>query len=263
MDREGKVLRINREARQLLGLPEAESRYRRIDLIALLPGDSLRSLRDAFREDRRRRFTAVVGSSNGSDRPVEVKISSVKDDGGGTRCRIGILSDLSRNVRWRPGGSSSRVPGAALGIALRSEPAGVVRGCIREIGGSREAPSKSGSGDRVRSDRLDKIIEDFLLYARSAPVDLIPLDLVDVIEEASVLIKSRPDFAPRTWSFTPPANRPRIFGDRNRLMQVFLNLGINAIQATSPQEGRISVSLKPKRFATMRRGASDRDLVPA
>jgi two-component system sensor histidine kinase PilS (NtrC family) len=271
VDRDGQVLRLNREARQLLGLAEGESRYRKLSLDALLPGEALRALRDAFQQDRRRRLTAVVGAAaGGQTRPVEVKISSVPDDGGGTRCRIGLLSDLS--LKREMEAAERRIQKLedlqvmALGIAHEiRNPLASIRGCIQEISRiERQDPVARRFMEIVcrESDRLDKIIEDFLLYARSGPVDLIPLDLVDVLEEASVLIKSRPDFPRRALSFAHAPERPRIFGDRNRLIQIFLNLGINAIQATSPHDGKISLSLRSKRFTTMRSGASDRDLVP-
>lgn len=112
------------------------------------------------------------------------------------------------------------------------------------------------------SDRLDRILEDFLLYARSGPVDLVPLDLLQVIDEAVVLLKSRPEFGLRSLLVAAPSGRPRIFGDRNRLIQVFLNLGINAIEATSPTDGKIKISLRRKRFATMQGGSLEGDLVP-
>jgi signal transduction histidine kinase len=98
------------------------------------------------------------------------------------------------------------------------------------------------------SDRLDRIIEDFLRYARSSPPDLVPLNLVDLITEALSLLKSRSDFSGRTIDWNPLDASLRVYGDHDRLLQVFLNIGINALQATDPRDGRIWVTIHQGAF---------------
>ena len=60
----------------------------------------------------------------------------------------------------------------------------------------------------------------------------------------------------------PPEERPRVFGDRNRIIQVFLNLGLNAIEATDPERGEITVSMRPREFTAIGPGSQSGDPVP-
>jgi two-component system, NtrC family, sensor histidine kinase PilS len=257
VDRDGRVLRMNREARKLLGLPGDEAQFRKLDLSAILRDSDYGALREAFEQDRKRRFQTSVGLPDGAFRPVEVKISTVQDDLGGTRFRIGLISDLT--LKREVEAAERRIQKLedlqvmALGLAHEiRNPLASLRGCVQEI--SRLSPDRPDTARymeivRRESDRLDRILEDFLLYARSGPIDLVPLDLVPVIEEAVLLLRSRPDLRDRTVKFTGSAERFRIFGDRNRLIQVFLNVGLNGLEATASGKGALSVSARHRRFA--------------
>lgn len=257
VDRDGRVLRMNREARKLLGLPGDEAQFRKLELSTVLRGPDYASVREAFQQDRKRRFQTSVGLPDGGSRPVEVKISTVQDDLGGTRFRIGLISDLT--LKREVEAAERRIQKLedlqvmALGLAHEiRNPLASLRGCVQEI--SRLSPERPDTARymgivRRESDRLDRILEDFLLYARSGPIDLAPLDIVPVIEEAVLLLRSRPDVRERAVTFTAPVERFRVFGDRNRLIQVFLNVGLNGLEATASRGGALSVSARLRRFA--------------
>jgi two-component system sensor histidine kinase PilS (NtrC family) len=270
VDRDGKVLRMNREARKLLGLPGDEAQFRKLPLQDALRGPDYAALREAFGQDRKRRFQTTVGLPDGACRPVEVKISTVQDDLGGTRFRIGLIADLT--LKREVEAAERRIQKLedlqvmALGLAHEiRNPLASLRGCVQEI--SRLTPGRPQTARymeivRRESDRLDRILEDFLLYARSGPVDLAPLDMVSVVEEAVLLLRNRPDLTGRAVTLNAPAERVRIFGDRNRLIQVFLNVGLNGLEATAPGSGVLSVSLRARRFAPPKPRMDDRDPVP-
>jgi signal transduction histidine kinase len=181
----------------------------------------------------------------------------VQGDFGAPRCHIALLSDLT--LKREVEKAERRIQKLedlrvmALGIAHEiRNPLASIRGCVQEMGRLIHGEAKVAQYMEIacrESDRLDGILENFLLYARSGPLDLACLDISEVIDEAVMLLKSRSDLGPRSIVWSAPAARPRILGDRNRLIQVFLNLGINAIEATSTEEGRISISLHSKLFA--------------
>ena len=263
VDRDGRVLRMNREARKLLGLPGDEAQFRKLELSTVLRGSDYASVREAFQQDRKRRFQTSVGLPDGGSRPVEVKISTVQDDLGGTRFRIGLISDLT--LKREVEAAERRIQKLedlqvmALGLAHEiRNPLASLRGCVQEI--SRLSPGRPDTARymeivRRESDRLDRILEDFLLYARSGPIDLAPLDIVPVIEEAVLLLRSRPDVRERAVTFTAPVERFRIFGDRNRLIQVFLNVGLNGLESTASRGGALSVSARSRRFVAPAAGS--------
>ncbi|MEM7233067.1 MAG: ATP-binding protein [Planctomycetota bacterium] len=270
VDRSGKIVHLNEEARKLLGLRggsasfslepldqvllSATYRARSADggadpMEALVDHDR-RKILDAFSSDRRR-FEVQLRSVDGCVRPVEVKISTLLDDKQRLRCRVGLFSDLSLKreveVAERRIQKLEELQVMALGIAheLRN-PLASIRGCVQEMGraATEDSIQKRYSSIVIKeSDRLDRIIEEFLSYARSAPVDLIPLDLFELVHEAVDLIQSRQDVEGRKVEFLRPEFDCRVYGDRDRLLQVFLNLGINAIQATEDDSGRIEIEV--------------------
>jgi two-component system sensor histidine kinase PilS (NtrC family) len=260
VNREGRVVHLNGEARKLLALSGTEAFYRGKPLAQVL-GNSpetqqesteLASLYKALVEGRRRRFETALTDQQGRTKPVEVKISSLLDDKGTLRCSIGLFSDLS--LKKEIEAAERRIQRLeelqvmAMGIAHEiRNPLASIRGCVQEIARRHSGgPLERQFSEIVlkESDRLDRILEDFLHYARSRPVDLIPIDLISVIDEAVVLLRSRPELAARQLDWNPSLERPRIFGDRDRLIQVFLNLGLNAIEATACEGGRMGIELR-------------------
>lgn len=102
-------------------------------------------------------------------------------------------------------------------------------------------------------DRLNKIVSQFLDYARPYRGDQSPLDLNDVVRKTINLIEkersgSRVEIVMNLLDGLPPVR-----ADAQQLRQVFLNLTINAFDAMA-QGGRLQVSTSLRR--STRRGAS-------
>jgi two-component system, NtrC family, sensor histidine kinase HydH len=102
-------------------------------------------------------------------------------------------------------------------------------------------------------DRLNRIVSQFLDYARPYRGDQSPLDVNDVVRKTINLIEkersgSRVEIAMNLLEGLPPVR-----ADAQQLRQVFLNLTINAFDAM-PQGGRLQVSSGLRR--STRRGAS-------
>ena len=264
VDQDGKIVHLNGEARKLLGLHGSAEIYRRRLLREVLAreltetpenADARQQLFDAFEHGGRKRFETHLVDQQGETRPVEVKVSSVMDDKSRLRCRVGLFSDLTLKKEVEDADRRiqklEELQVMALGIAHEiRNPLASIRGCVQELAKlSVETPIKLSYSEIVlrESDRLDRIIEDFLRFARSGPVDLVPLELTEIIDEAIVLLKQRSDFASRSVEWSPPPADARVYGDRDRLLQVFLNLGINAVQATSPS-GRLGFEIAERPF---------------
>ena len=131
----------------------------------------------------------------------------------------------------------------ALGIAHEiRNPLASIRGCVQELGNS-----SVDFGHRERtfmdiicreSDRLDETLEEFLRYARPEPVVQSRFDLREVITETVTLLRARDDLAGRQVEWDAPGSPLVVHGSRNRLLQLLLNLGLNALEATDPEGGR-------------------------
>lgn len=133
----------------------------------------------------------------------------------------------------------------ALGIAHEiRNPLASIRGCVQELGRIAPAGGREQKFMDIicrESGRLDRIIEDFLRYARPDRAALVPTELVSVVDEAVVLLRQHEDLQGRSIHWNPIDARYVIRGSRDHLVQLFLNLGINALQATDPQSGEISI----------------------
>ncbi len=101
-------------------------------------------------------------------------------------------------------------------------------------------------------DRLNKIVSQFLDYARPYRGDQKPLDVNDVVRKTLQLVEKEEGAARVEISTSLIDGMPQVRADAEQLRQVFLNLAINALQAMSAG-GRLQVSTSLRR--STRRGA--------
>jgi signal transduction histidine kinase len=91
------------------------------------------------------------------------------------------------------------------------------------------------------SDRLDRIITDFLEFARLRPPSKEDVDVATLIEEVAFLLKN--NAAVKSKIVTDIAHQPgcTLRVDEEQMKQVFINLAINACEAM-PEGGTLSIS---------------------
>jgi signal transduction histidine kinase len=100
--------------------------------------------------------------------------------------------------------------------------------------------------------RLNKIVSQFLDYARPYRGDQEPLEITDVLKKT--LQRLAKEEASHFEIVTAFADRlPPVRADAEQLLQVFLNLSLNALQAM-PEGGRLVISTSLRRAT--RRGAA-------
>jgi two-component system, NtrC family, sensor histidine kinase HydH len=89
--------------------------------------------------------------------------------------------------------------------------------------------------------RLNRVVSQFLDYARPYKGELQEIDANDVVRKTTQLLEAQVDTAKVTIEIKLADGLPRVRGDAEQLRQVFLNLGLNAIQAMT-EGGRLTVS---------------------
>jgi signal transduction histidine kinase len=92
--------------------------------------------------------------------------------------------------------------------------------------------------------RSKKIISNLLDFARESGSQLEPLDLVHLLKETINLASNQIKLSGIKIEFQTADNLPRVHGDIQQLKQVFLNLILNAIDA-SPKGSKIQVIIVP------------------
>jgi len=89
--------------------------------------------------------------------------------------------------------------------------------------------------------RLDRLVNEFLAFARPSPLNLRPITLNDVISGVLDLVKPECDSAGLAHFLDLDPTVGQIQGDEERLRQVFLNIVRNAVEAMG-RGGRLNVS---------------------
>ena len=94
------------------------------------------------------------------------------------------------------------------------------------------------------TERLNRVVEEFLQLSRPQPVQLEELDLRE--ELATIVTLLSVEAQQRGVRLDLAAGQPGpVPGDRGKLRQVFLNLIMNGLQAT-PAGGRVSIAAAPR-----------------
>lgn len=90
------------------------------------------------------------------------------------------------------------------------------------------------------TDRLNRVVQDFLDFAKPSPADLTRLDLNRLIDDIFKLVAFQAEKAGVRLDFCA-GSLPQVLGDAEKLKQVFLNLALNALQAM-PGGGSLQVN---------------------
>jgi two-component system sensor histidine kinase PilS (NtrC family) len=89
------------------------------------------------------------------------------------------------------------------------------------------------------SERLNKLVSDFLVYSRDLRLELQEVDLVNLIEETLLLLQNHPSFGGNCRFDRKFPRRPvLIMADADRLKQVFWNICDNSLKAM-PEGGTL------------------------
>jgi signal transduction histidine kinase len=94
---------------------------------------------------------------------------------------------------------------------------------------------------RSEIDRLDRLVRDFLAFAKPAPLERRPVDVAALLTSTAELIAPEADAARVALTVDAPPALPLAMGDAERLRQVLLNLTRNAIEAMDAGGGRLTL----------------------
>jgi two-component system sensor histidine kinase PilS (NtrC family) len=193
---------------------------------------------------------------DGQQRFIGISVSSLRT---GERRETGYvfnfqdltdLKRLEREVATKERMAALGRLSAAIAHEIR-QPLTAMAGAVRELG--RLVPLQEDEQHLVgivsrESERLNKIITDFLNYSREKTYEFSEEDVANLLDETLTLLERNPQLdgkyrIERTFA----VSAVRIKVDRNRIKQVFWNLSDNALRAM-PSGGLLSVSLEMAPF---------------
>jgi two-component system nitrogen regulation sensor histidine kinase GlnL len=145
-----------------------------------------------------------------------------------------------------------RADAATLG-QIASGIAHEVRNPLGGIRGAAELLGKRAASDRDRAaselivrevDRIAALLDDFLVFGRAGEVKLAPVNLHQVLDDVLDVLAADPLGARAKVDRIFDPSIPEFRADGDRLVQVFLNLGRNALEAMSGRDGTLTITTR-------------------
>ena len=247
VDRRGSITSFNAEAERItdcaaaavLGRPVTELFPVLGDPLELPPADDL----DASRE----RLEIDFESADGQQKRLGLSVSVLRDRLGREEGVILVFQDLTRIVemeeKLRRSERLSAVGQLAAGLAHEiRNPLASLSGAIELL--SADQPEADSSTRRLtqivwrETARLDRLVGDFLAYARPGPGRVEPVALRELVDEMQELLAAgeHPDVE---LVVELPASLSAL-GNPDQLRQILWNLILNAVQS-EPCDGRVVV----------------------
>jgi signal transduction histidine kinase len=246
LDRAGRVLSLNPVAAGLLGIEPPASGTPLAEALATQP--ELRDLlAPAVAEETAPRRAELTIRTGGEMRSLGLTVHPLRRDDGGVRGWLVLFADLTevqrRAEESRLAESLARLGEMAGGVAheLRNSLA-TLRGYLTLI---ERRPDEESIADylaeiRREADHLERVLQDFLAFARPGTARLEEVDLADLARRAA----ADPSLA-GTEVLVRPAVEARIRGDAQLLERAVRNLVHNAAQAQAEagREGPVEIGI--------------------
>ena len=251
----GHIITFNRAAEEITGHRATDVRGHKIFTIF---GDIEKQIEAGLESIRTRtrlpRFDIGCRTADGREIHLGFSVAPLVDEADSSRGYVLTFQDLTdvmeleREVRRQERLAALGKMAAGLAHEIRN-PLASMRGSVQVL-----ASELSFSQDQSQlmqivlreSDRLNRIVSDFLTYARPPKIERTMIELAGLLSETIALLRNSPELRPDHLIGEEYPDEPLLYqGDPNQLRQIFWNLARNAIQAM-PQGGELIVTLDAK-----------------
>jgi two-component system sensor histidine kinase PilS (NtrC family) len=232
----GRILFFNRAAESITGVEKADAVGESMEKIfPFLKGEAIET-----------RAEGTIQSS-GSVKTVGITLTRMKNPRRGSAGFIGIFQDLTeikniqkemrRREKWAAIGELS----ASIAHEIRN-PLASLRGSVEMLKSPQLSPGQKESLMDIalaETDRLNKVITDFLVYSRPARCEMEEFDLDELVATTAELLgKSAP---PGIRIQHRVRGGIRLTADPRQLQQVFFNLALNAFESMGGGGGALTI----------------------
>jgi two-component system sensor histidine kinase PilS (NtrC family) len=255
VDAAGGLVYANPAASQLLGLQlDKHVGSRIIETISNAAPELARALDRAAQDGTR--TTRAEGTVTVRDRRFPIGLNTTNssgDTGGAEATATAIFQDISDQKRLDSlHARAERLEAVAeLSASLAHEiknPLASIRSAVEQLASSpRTTVDERTLAELIvrESDRLSRLLSEFLDFARVRVARVEPVDLAAVARGAASLAAAHPDRPFNVEVICAGLSDNMIVdGDEDLLHRAVFNLALNAVQA-SPQGGRVRVELAP------------------
>ena len=256
LDGEGRVEYFNGAAEKILGLDVSRIKDQPYDQVfgkghLELTAVLRTALEQAVIYDRKE---LTITSRGGKSIPLGISTTLLGAGDGQRSGVIAVFQDLTdaKELEQKARQADRLAVLGQLSAAIAHE----IRNPLATISGSvellRDTPQLSGEERKLlelvtcESERLNRIITDFLLYARIRPAEKDRVELSRVVDETLMLLRNHHDYQDDIQIVNEIGDRDvNVWADGDQVKQIFLNIAINALQAMS-QGGCLTVGLQEK-----------------
>ena len=248
-DLDGRITEVNPAGAVILGRsPEA---LRGLSILEVLPGAELEGPSGSSPPAiSRREF--LHRNAGGEERTLGISASPLLVPEVGVVGCVYTFQDLTDEKR-RQAEDRVKERMATLG-RMASAIAHEIRNPLASIGGSVKLLHNLSSLDDDQaklisivtreSERLNKLVSDFLLYSRDQRFEFREVDIATLLEETLLLLEHHPLFGPQARIERKLPSRPvLVSADADKLRQVFWNICDNALKAM-PQGGTLTAGIE-------------------
>jgi two-component system, NtrC family, sensor histidine kinase PilS len=269
VDNRGRILYFNRAAEIILGMNQKDVQGQSFLEVfnERMPAFCERVLSVLKLAKPNLRSELEIKNKEGVTIPLGLTTSVLGDERIGIRGVIAIFQDLTVAKQMEQAlMKSDRL--AAVG-ELSARIAHEIRNPLASISGSVEVLKSeiALNGENARlmelivkeSERLTRILNDFLIYARTTPTFSTKVELVSVVSDTIELLKHN-SALPKTILLDFKTEQPMVYvvADEDQLRQVVINVITNAVDAVDVNSGTIQMRI----FAPAGKlGVSDTDWV--
>ena len=253
VDRTGAVTRFNPAAERLTGLPSAQMKGRSL---RDLPRP-ISELLEATSSDSNRRTqieTTIPDEIHYRIVPIMCSVSPLLDRTGSVLGAVAIISDLTGLKRLEE--EKRQVERLASIGALASGIAHEIKNPLVAIKTFAELLPERFSEEDFRNDfskvaireieRIDDLVARLRGLAMPPQQSFMPLDLKTPLEETLALLRGQLEQRRISLSLDIDEDLPLVAGNSSQLKQLFLNLCVNAIEA-SEQHGKLYIRVQSRR----------------
>lgn len=252
-DLQGRIYTFNTAAQEITGYEEKDVYGQAASILfGDISEDIAESLRAAEMGVASPRFEANCLTAEGLRLRLGFSIAPLFSETGETTGAVITFQDLT-HIRALEETSRRQDRLAAIGRMAASiaheirNPLAAMRGSIQMLRSEIAADSPQAELMEIilrESDRLNRIISDFLNYARPRSIVLAEADVADLLRETFTLMRHSPEISPRQSVEADLPEEPLLAKvDAEQLRQVFWNLARNAFHAM-PDGGTLKAQMR-------------------
>jgi len=252
-DLEGRIYTFNSAAQEITGYSEAGIRGQEASILFSDMNEHIEASLKALEKGQTiPRFETSCVTSEGMRLRLGYSISPLSTESGVTTGMVITFQDLTQ-VRSLEEISRRQDRLAAIGRMAASiaheirNPLAAMRGSIQMLRSEMDNDSSQTELMEIilrESDRLNRIITDFLSYARPRSLTQARVDVGDLLHQTFALMRHSPEISANQNIVEALPDEPLFAqADEGQLKQVFWNLARNAFQAM-PQGGTLRATLE-------------------